>query len=215
MSVRPVPPSGRDHQGFSLIELLVVVGLIMIMAAVSLPAIGRYIRNYQIRGAVTQVAGEIQTARAKAITKNVNFGVVFVVEDNQTYRWVIEDDVTNARTGARPTIATLLALTPADPEYGQLGPRRVLPNGINFGTTCPGFAGNDSGFRYDRLGAWCDPGSTGCPALAAGANLLMNPNAAASGITGALGTRVCLTQGTTGLTRTITVAPGGRVTVQQ
>jgi prepilin-type N-terminal cleavage/methylation domain-containing protein len=211
MKVRSVPSTLRGDRGFSLIELLVVVAVIAIMAAVAVPNIARYFRNYQIRAAAQQVASEIQTARAKAINKNVNFGVVFVLVDNVTYRYVIEDDMTNARTGARNTIAALIAAN--DPA--QVGPPRLLPPGIRFGAGCAGFVANDSGFRYNRLGAWCDPGSTGCPALATGANLLMNPNAGTSGVTGAVGTTLCLEQPLTTLRRTVTVAPGGRVIVQR
>jgi hypothetical protein len=191
---------------------MIVVTIIMVMAAVSLPAIARFIRNYEINGAAKAVAGEIQAARAKAITKNVNYGVDFVIVDNQTYRYVFEDDMTGTNSGVRQTPAALLAANP--PDAAQLGPARLLPNGVTFGTGCAGFVANDSGFRFNRFGAWCDPGSTGCNAIGAGANLLMNPNQATSTITGAVGSRICLWQASTGLTRLITVAPGGRVTIQ-
>ncbi|PYQ48153.1 MAG: hypothetical protein DMF78_21930, partial [Acidobacteria bacterium] len=71
--------------GFTLIELLVVIAIIALLAAVALPAIGRYIRVYQIQGATQQVAGEIQAARLKAIGRNVNMGVAFVVWGPNSY----------------------------------------------------------------------------------------------------------------------------------
>jgi hypothetical protein len=174
------------------------------------PGIARYIRNYQIRGAAQAVAGEIQTARAKAINKNVNFGVVFLTVDTQTYRYAIEDDMTNGNSGVRPAVATLLAAN--DPA--QVGPARLLPPGIIFGTGCTGFAANDSGLRFNRFGSWCDPGTGTCPAIGTGQNLVMNPNQATALITGAVGTTICLVQPMTGLRRTVVVAPGGRVRVQ-
>ena len=49
-----------------MIELLVVVGLIVVMAAVGLPNLIGYMRQAKVRGAMQQVAGEMQTARNKA-----------------------------------------------------------------------------------------------------------------------------------------------------
>ena len=45
----------------------------------------------RIKGATQQVAGEIQAARNKAISKNVNLGVVFVTLSPTTYQWAVED----------------------------------------------------------------------------------------------------------------------------
>src|SRR5258708_683900 len=93
--------------GFTLIELLVVVGIIGLSAAICDPAIHRFTRNYQIRGATQQVAGEIQAARNRAINKNVNLGVVFITLDSTHYQWAVEDDQTgtgSGRSSARPTI---------------------------------------------------------------------------------------------------------------
>ena len=104
----------NDQRGFSLIELIIVVGIIAVMAAVGLPAIGRYFRNYQIRNAAREVAAEIQAARTKAIMKNVNWGVIFVTLSPTTYRYIIEDDPAN------PSTRTL----------NVLGPIRTLPGDV-------------------------------------------------------------------------------------
>lgn len=205
--------------GFTLIELLVVAGIIVIMTAVSLPAISRYFRNYRIRNAVQAVGGEITAARNKAIMKNVNFGVVFLVENDAQgrptrYQYLIEDDQTPPRGSSRMLPGAILPPGNDPLRHAQLGPMRELPQGIEFATTCAGnpvFAPTDKGFRFNRLGAWCDPtaASTSCPDFAPpappapGGNLVMN--------TAGAGARICLVQADTGLRREVRVAPGGRV----
>jgi prepilin-type N-terminal cleavage/methylation domain-containing protein len=203
--------NARRHRtgehGFSMIEILIVVAIIMAVAAVSLPAIGRYIRNYQIRGASQQVLGEIQTARNKAIMKNVNFGVVFVALSPNTYQYVIEDDQ-NPVGGMATAPVNISTLRDCDPPANrtcvQAGPIQRLPTGIQFGNTCPGFTAGAKAFRYNRLGTWCDPSGGGaCPlsVIDVGQNLFQNS---------AQGTTICITQPSTGLFRRVMVAPGGR-----
>ncbi len=204
--------------GFSLVELLIVMGIVAAMAAVALPQIGRYIRNYKIRAATQEVLGEIQTARNKAIMKNTNFGVVFVAMSPTTYRYIIEDDqnplvgTPQPKWTTRQTQSSLLAAltTPTLIQRGdeQVGPLRELPTGVTFGTGCTGFTANAPALRFNRLGTWCSPsGSTEpCPAVDTGQNLLQN----AAG-----GTTICITQATTGLKRQVFVSPGGRAMLQQ
>jgi prepilin-type N-terminal cleavage/methylation domain-containing protein len=196
--------------GFSLIELLVVVGIIMVLAAVAAPAIANWARNYQIRGATQALAGDIQTARNRAIAKNANLGVAIVVQDVNTYWTHVEDDQ------SPPKATTRQQLVMAAPVAEQ-SVRRRLPAGIEFALNvadCPAlavFAPADYGFRFNRLGAWCDPGGGGaCPDVdIAGATT----NAVFT--VGAAGSTFCLFERQSGLSRTVTVTPGGRVMAQQ
>lgn len=194
------PKVSPGQAGFTLIELLVVVAIIAIGAAIALPAIADYIKNYKINGAAQQVAGEINHARNLAIGKNVNLGVVFMTLSPTTYQYVIEDDMNvppaYSTYGARPALTALAA------DANQAGAVRSLPDLIQFSTPAP----NDSGFRFNRLGSWCDPGSsTLCgPDLGAGQNFVVN---------GVNGATMQIRETTTGLTRTISVSNGGRVTV--
>jgi prepilin-type N-terminal cleavage/methylation domain-containing protein len=189
------PSRPRRQAGFSMVELLVVLGVIALMSTVAIPAIARYMRNYRIRGATQQVAGEIGAARNKAITRNTNLGVLFVALSSTTYRWVIQDDP--ATPGVQQTLSTLLTMPP------QLGTLQTLPNGVQFqaGGTMPAIG-------FNRLGGQCTPGTRGCGSLsgAPGTNYVAVDAAGQATVT--------LLQPDTGLRRTVTVTPGGRVLAQ-
>jgi prepilin-type N-terminal cleavage/methylation domain-containing protein len=184
-----------DAAGFTIIEILIVVGIIAVMAAVGLPAIGRYFRNYQIRNAAREVATEIQTARTKAIMKNVNWGVLFVTLSPTTYRYIIEDD---------PANPAMRSMSP-----NLMGPIRQLPVGVVFGNS----GATDASLRFDRMGTACDPGSNIalCPDVAVGTNFVRYVTGADAGA--GTGWFIDVTETATGLTQTVRVLSGGRVQI--
>jgi prepilin-type N-terminal cleavage/methylation domain-containing protein len=56
--------------GFSLLELVIVVAIIIIVAAIAVPAISRTIANYQLKSSGTAVASMLEAARLTAIKTN-------------------------------------------------------------------------------------------------------------------------------------------------
>jgi prepilin-type N-terminal cleavage/methylation domain-containing protein len=201
-------PRSRQS-GFSLVELLVVVAVIAIIAAVGLPNLAGYIRNYKIRGAAKSVASEIQTARSKAIMTNTNAGVYFVVVDADSYRYILADNDAGA----------------------QRGPLQDLPTGIQF---IPSTAENSGpSLRYTRLGQVCNPVATpascppsglapcttgsefdGAPNESSRCNLSPGGSYIGQDTDTAGGMTVTLREMNTNLERTVRVATGGRVLPQ-
>jgi prepilin-type N-terminal cleavage/methylation domain-containing protein len=57
-------------RGFSLVELLIVVAIILVVSALALPSMARGITTIRLRGAAVTVAGMIQKARIEAVRTN-------------------------------------------------------------------------------------------------------------------------------------------------
>ncbi len=60
----------RRESGFSLIELMIVVGLVAVLAAISVPVIAGAISQYELLTSGQQVVSTIRAARLQAVSRN-------------------------------------------------------------------------------------------------------------------------------------------------
>lgn len=65
----------KRGRGFSLVELLIAVAIIMILAAISVPRILNTISDINLRYAATNINGLLQSARISAVRKNTFYTV--------------------------------------------------------------------------------------------------------------------------------------------
>jgi Tfp pilus assembly protein FimT len=65
----------KKAQGFSLVELLIVVATMMILAAITVPRVLNVITDINLRYAATNLNGLLQKARMQAIRKNATYMV--------------------------------------------------------------------------------------------------------------------------------------------
>jgi prepilin-type N-terminal cleavage/methylation domain-containing protein len=68
--------SRKGSKGFTLIEILVVITIIAIMAAASIPAGLNFVRHYKVMGASQNVAAQMQMSRGQSVKRNTNRGIL-------------------------------------------------------------------------------------------------------------------------------------------
>ena len=75
----------RSERGFSLIELMFVVVIVVIMTAMAVPLVNNTVSYFRMRGAVSAVTGAIQSTRYQAIFQGCPYQIVFTAATN-TYQ---------------------------------------------------------------------------------------------------------------------------------
>ena len=69
--------------GFTLVELLLVLGILATLAAVSLPAIVRWQQRASLEQAASSVQLQMQTARASAVRSGIDWQICFTTNRQQ------------------------------------------------------------------------------------------------------------------------------------
>lgn len=69
----------RADKGFTLVELLIVVALMAVIAAIAVPSITKTLPHQRLNRAARDILSELNAARLKAITSNNKYKVVFTL----------------------------------------------------------------------------------------------------------------------------------------
>ncbi|MHB8907504.1 MAG: GspH/FimT family pseudopilin [Syntrophales bacterium] len=76
--------------GFSLLELMIVIALMGIISAIAAPKLADYMAERRLRGAARMVMSDLMMARQRAVSQNNPFRVTFN-GDHRTYT-ILDDD---------------------------------------------------------------------------------------------------------------------------
>lgn len=157
--MRPAPPP-RHCAGLSLAELVTVLGVACVLAAVAAPDLRALLRSQQLRSAAGELYGAVQLARSQAIARNVQVRVA--PNDAAGRDWsrgwtVFVDHDDDRRPGADDEI---LAVRPALPDGVQVAysftnpaaPQYIAYNGA--GRSCS--ASNSAASRLGTLSLFHD-----------------------------------------------------------
>ncbi len=84
------------NDGFSLIELLVVLILLGIMAAIAIPGFSIWLPNYRLKSAARDIYSNMQLAKMGAIKANADWAIVFDTTAGAHRYLVCSDDGADA-----------------------------------------------------------------------------------------------------------------------
>ena len=163
----------RSQSGFTLVELLIVVAIGMIVAAMTMPLFNTAVNQYRLRASAVDLDGLLQRARSRAVKDNRTYGLqtAAVVQGAFTYTQVYLDlngngtldvgepsiqlqrNVTLVTGGGIPAIPNAtLGFTPqattAQVTFNGRGTPCVLVNGLCISWDSNGAAPNQVGFVY-------------------------------------------------------------------
>jgi prepilin-type N-terminal cleavage/methylation domain-containing protein len=93
----------RNKSGFTLMELMVVIGIIAVLAALLAPNFIGWMPQYRLKSAVMELGARVQQARLAAIKENQNCTMSFNT-GNHTYNITCLDNMTVDLTDYGPNV---------------------------------------------------------------------------------------------------------------
>ena len=90
---------GARQRGFSLLELIVVVSILLILAATAVPNLMNVVANMRLRAASSSLSGLVQEARMQAIKHNKPMTVLFTSNEGGPYAFVQDASSSNTVLG--------------------------------------------------------------------------------------------------------------------
>ena len=112
--------AGKRHQGFTLVELMVVVVIIGILTTIAAPSFNELIDRQRVRNAATDLYVSLTRARSEALRLNQNV-TLSPSSGNWSLGWRIADPVTGAILESHEAPRNLTVTGPASVTYKSSG----------------------------------------------------------------------------------------------
>lgn len=139
---------GKSQCGFSLVELVVSIVILMILSAISIPTLTRAYRSYVLSDSTSRFAGLVKLTRFEAIRRNRQVKLQVQLSGTTWAAWadVITDNTPNP-TENQIVLAGMVGIIPAP------GSPSGAPIAAAIGSSPTVLSGNTSSVTYDARGA--------------------------------------------------------------
>lgn len=95
----------QRQSGFTLVELMIVIGMIIFIALITIPGIMNWLPNYRLRSAAQDLMSNFQKAKLEAVKRNINTAAAFSAAG---YTVFVDDDNNFVHdTAAEATVITV------------------------------------------------------------------------------------------------------------
>lgn len=115
--------------GFTIIEILIVVAILGILAAIGVPSMRDLIASTRVKGAASDLFGSLIFARSEAIKRNGNIDVVPVNAANWTVGWSVRPAGTATDLTVAPAVTGGIAVTGPASSVRYRGDGRLIDPG--------------------------------------------------------------------------------------
>ncbi len=123
-----------DSGGFTLVEMMIVIAVMAILAAIAAPNFTSYMAHRRLNGAARQVMTDLMEARMRAVSQNNRFKVFFL-DDHHRYK--VLDDANNNNTEDSGETSTTKDIRNEyyDVTFSATADPIFYPRGTAYGTT--------------------------------------------------------------------------------
>jgi type IV fimbrial biogenesis protein FimT len=147
--------------GFSLLELMIVVAVMAIVTAIALPRLGNYLAERRLNGAAQTVMADLMMARQKAVSQNNQFKVFFT--SNHGYTILDDDNGDGAITTGEAVEAKDIRGDYYDVTFTATADPVFSSRGTAFGTTVTLTSARTGGSRCVRVASTGRVKTDNCP----------------------------------------------------
>ncbi len=93
----------HNSEGFTLLEIIIVIAIAGILAAIAVPGFVNQLPKYRLSGATRQVMGDLMWARMQAVSEKNEFRIFIL--DSHRYQ-ILDDDDNDGSVGSGEKVQT-------------------------------------------------------------------------------------------------------------